>query len=144
MQSDSVHFKNRRNCRIMSTESTKVFTWRAPLLASKTILLLIWAKLVGSCRNCVKPNYIQFKLMIFFNSHGTAVKQNLDFFLLKNGRVELFVNKLFIWTAFRLPDWCLRDIQRWSALIQNTFRSVPALFNTWKSLNSAENECFQR
>ena len=29
------------------------------------------------------------------------------------------------------PSWRLRDIQRWSALIQNTFRSVSALFITW-------------
>ena len=34
--------------------------------------------------------------------------------------------------------WRLRDIQRWSALIQNTFRSVSALFITWNSLNSAD------
>ena len=32
------------------------------------------------------------------------------------------------------PGWRLRDIQRWSALTQNTFRSVSALFITWKSL----------
>ena len=38
----------------------------------------------------------------------------------------------------RCPGWRLRDIQRWSALIQNTFRSVSALFITWKSLNSAD------
>ena len=36
------------------------------------------------------------------------------------------------------PGWRLRDIQRWSALIQNTFRSVSALLITWKSLNSAD------
>ena len=37
-----------------------------------------------------------------------------------------------------IPGWRLRDIQRWSALIQNTFRSVSVLFITWKSLNSAD------
>ena len=37
-----------------------------------------------------------------------------------------------------LPGSRLRDIQRWSALIQNTFRSVSALFIIWKSLNSAD------
>ena len=36
------------------------------------------------------------------------------------------------------PGWRLREIQRWSALIQNTFRSVSALLITWKSLNSAD------
>ena len=48
------------------------------------------------------------------------------------------------------PGSRLRDIQRWSSLIQNNFRSVSALFITWKSLNSAdsalnsaENENFQ-
>ena len=55
-------------------------------------------------------------------------------------------------TAIRYnsPGWRLRDIQCWSALIQNNFRSVSALFITWKSLNSAdsalnsaENENFQ-
>ena len=41
-------------------------------------------------------------------------------------------------TPKTFPGWRLRDIQRWSALIQNTFRSVSALFITWKSLNSAD------
>ena len=41
------------------------------------------------------------------------------------------------------PGWDFRDIQRWSALIQNNFRSVSPLFINWKSLNSAENENFQ-
>ena len=68
---------------------------------------------------------------------------------------NLFVLKCSFhwWKAFcsiyNSPGWRLRDIQRWSALIQNTFRSVSALFITWKSLksadsalNSAENENF--
>ena len=36
------------------------------------------------------------------------------------------------------PGWPLRDIQRWSALIQNTFRSVSALLINWKSLSSSD------
>ena len=37
------------------------------------------------------------------------------------------------------PGWHHpRDIQRWSALIQNNFRHFSALFFTWKSLNSAD------
>ena len=42
-----------------------------------------------------------------------------------------------------IPGWRFRDIQRWSALIQNNFSSVSALFIIWKSLNSADNENFQ-
>ena len=34
-------------------------------------------------------------------------------------------------------SWRLKDIQRWSPLIQNKFSSVSALFITWKSQNSA-------
>ena len=42
------------------------------------------------------------------------------------------------------PGWRLRDIQRWSALIQKNFRSVSALFITWKSKDSAETALIQR
>ena len=43
----------------------------------------------------------------------------------------------------KYPRWRLRDIHRWSALIQNKFRSVSALLINWKSPNSAENENFR-
>ena len=36
------------------------------------------------------------------------------------------------------PGWRLRNIQRWSALIQNTFRSVSALFRDFHVMNSAD------
>ena len=58
----------------------------------------------------------------------------------------LFTPRLCCWSIIftvsllrlTIPGWRLREIQRWSALIQNTFRSVSALFITWKSLNSAD------
>ena len=42
------------------------------------------------------------------------------------------------------PGWRLRDIQRWSALIQSNFWSNSALFITWKSLKSANLALNQR
>ena len=52
--------------------------------------------------------------------------------------ISLSDQSIFWKYALSYPGWRLRDIQRWSALIQNTFRSVSALFITWKSLNSAD------
>ena len=60
--------------------------------------------------------------------------------MFSNSRPSLDV--LFFHENF--ASWRLRDIQRWSALIQNTFRSVSALFITWKSLNSADAALNQR
>ena len=63
---------------------------------------------------------------------------------------ESFLRPLVKKIANMDPGWRLGDIQRWRAPIQNTFKSVSALFITWKSLssadsalNSAENENFQ-
>ena len=54
------------------------------------------------------------------------------------------------YSSRHFPGCHLRDIQRWSALFQNNFRSISALFNSWKYFNSAdsalindENENFQ-
>ena len=49
-----------------------------------------------------------------------------------------FSQNFIIIELINYSGWRLRDIHRWSALIQNNFRSVSALFITWKSLNSAD------
>ena len=84
-----------------------------------------------------------------FLLHHDVAKSNLTKFFLalenswqKQWSIELYRKEAFLTPKGPLtsifPGWRLRDIQRWSALIQKNFRSVSALFITWKSMNSAD------
>ena len=89
----------------------------------------------------------------------TALKRKPIWHFSENDVVKKCTTKLIIFSRavadevsrfLMFPGWRRRDIQRWSTLNQNNFRSVSALFITWKSLNSAdsalnsaENENFQ-
>ena len=83
-------------------------------------------------RTCAISIFVKFSWP-FFTKHK---------FILTNSWKHYFIVRLFVFCLVFsnqvYPGWRLRDIQRWSAQIQITFRSVSALFITWKSLNSAD------
>ena len=106
---------------------------------------------IANCRSIINRSFISSKARsnwcniwrdaTYLTARDTRIPVRSEHWIKKNEFVTpsyFSERKLLFIELVRFPGWRLRDIQRWSALIQNTFRSVSALFITWKSLNSAD------